>query len=219
MSRTCSDAGPDALQAASAILTAQPLTMLIWMRTNDAADNFQSFGGLAQAGTDNFFKYRLRMTSGLVQFQTVNTGARDARSSAGPSVDTWAHVAAREVDASNSDVFLDGGNIGSDTGASVPAGIDTTSIGQLDDGSLSGRFEGELGHASFYDTDLSQGMIETHAAGFNPMRIQRGNLLGYYPCNGQSPEPNVMGGVDLALVGAPPVAPNPPIRHFNVAPA
>lgn len=221
MSRTFSEAGPDALSAASALLTAQPLTIIAWIRTNDAADNFQSLGGLAQAGTDNFFKFRLRMTSGQIQFQTEDTvNARDARTSAAPSVDTWANAAAREIDGSNSDIFLDGGNSGSDgPDAVTPAGIDTTSIGQLDDGSLTGRFEGEIGHYSFYDVSLAQSMIETHAAGFNPMRIQRDNLVGYYPINGQDPEFNVMGGVDLSLVGAPPVAENPPIRRFNVAPA
>jgi hypothetical protein len=221
MSRQCGIAPAAALSASSALITGTPFTAFSWLKTSDGVEDRQNIFSLGELGTDNFFRARMRITDPKIDFDAEEDGGATggADTTAGPSVDVWANHCAVSIATDSRDSYLDGANKGSNADTVVPANLDGTEIGQSDDGSPGDRFIGDLGHVAFYGVNLVLGMIETLAAGFNPMRVQRGDLLGYYPLNGQDPERNVMGGVDLSLVGTPPVTENPPIRHFNVAPA
>ena len=57
------------------------------------------------------------------------------------------------------------------------------------------------------------------AAGLNPKQMLRDNLVFYAPLNGQSPELEIVGRLDLDLVGSPALVEEPPnIRRAMVAP-
>lgn len=221
MSRQCGTTPAAALSASSALITDPPFTAHSWLKTSDGVEDRQNIFNLGELGTDNFFRARLRILSPKIDFDAEEDGGATggADTTAGPTVNVWANHTAVSTSTTSRDSYLNGANKGSDATLVVPINLDGTEIGQSDDGSPVDRFIGDLGHVAFYGVALALSMIETLAAGFNPLRVQRGDLIGYYPCNGQSPEFNVMGGVDLSLVGAPPVAENPPIRRFNVAPA
>jgi hypothetical protein len=220
MSRTCSKDDDAALSATSAILTGPPFTAFAWLKTSDAAEDRQQIFSFGELGTDNFFRARLR-DDPLIEFSAEEDGGADgdADTTDGPVDDVWANVAAVAIATDERDVYFNGANKGSNTTTVVPINLDGTEVGQSDDGTDNDRFVGDLGHVAVYGVALALNMLDTLAAGFNPMRVQRGDLLGYYPLNGQDPELNVMGGINLPLVGAPLVAENPPIRRFNVAPA
>lgn len=209
------------MSATTAILTAPPFTGFAWLKTSDGVEDRQNIMSFGELGTDNFFRSRLRISDPKIDFdaeEDAGAGA-GADTTAGPSVDVWANNTIVATATDDRDAYLDGANMGSSAVTIVPLNLDGTEVGQSDDGSPNDRFIGDLGHIAVYGVALVLGMIETLGAGFNPMRVQRGDLLGYYPLNGQSPEFNVMGGINLPLVGAPAVAENPPIRRFNVAPA
>jgi hypothetical protein len=219
MSRLCSVSPGDALSANSAILTEPPFTAFAWLKTSDASSDRQQIFSFGELGTDNFFRARLR-DDPLIEFSAEEDGGADddADTTDGAVTDVWATVAAVASAVDSRDAYFDGGNLGSSTDTVEPENLDGTEVGQCDDGSDNDRFIGNLGHVAVYGVALALSMLETLAAGFNPMRVQRGDLLGYYPLNGQDPEFNVMGGINLPLVGAPPIGENPPIRRFNVAP-
>jgi hypothetical protein len=221
MARQCSESPGDALSANSAILTGPPFTAFAWLKTSDVAADRQQIFSFGELGTDNFFRARLR-DDPLIEFSAEEDGgaAADADTTDGPSTDdVWATVAAVASAVDSRDVYFNGGDLGSNTDTVEPENLDGTEVGQSDDGSDNDRFIGDLGHVAVYGVALALGMLDTLAAGFNPLRVQRGDLIGYFPLNGQDPEPNAMGGFPLPLVGAPAVAENPPIRRFNVAPA
>ncbi len=222
MARLFDDSNSEWLTVASPLLDAAPFTCCAWIKTDDGADNFQVIAApFGAAGTDIGWKYRLRMTDVEIQFEAEDAGgSARAGATAVPAVGDWGHAASVEVAVDSRESYFAGANKGTNATSITPlaSSIDTTSIAVRDDGSPSDSFSGDIGHVSLYGAALNQSMIETHAAGYNPMRIQRDNLVGYYPINGQSPEFNVMGGFDLTVVNAPPLSPEPPIRRFNVAP-
>ncbi len=225
MSRTTTDAGGgDALSVTQSIILAAPFTFVAWAKSSDAVDDFQVVGGMSQSfpsGTDDFWKVRLRFTSGRTEFRVETTAppaGGQANVTPAPAVDTWAHYAFVETASDDRAGFVDGANKDTNSITAVPSGIDTISLGQVDDGSPGDRFIGDIGHAALYNTPLSDQEVETLAAGFNPRRLHIDNLVGYWPVNGQTPEPNVIGtGANLGLVGTPAVAEEPPIANFMQA--
>lgn len=224
MSRTTSDSGPDALSVTQSIILAAPFTFVAWAKTSDGVDNFQVVGGMSQSfpsGTDDFWKVRLEIVTGRVIFQAERS-APPAQGAAlvlaAPAVDAWAHYAFVEAASNDRRGYLNGGNKDTSATTVVPQGIDTISIGQLDDGTPGDRFNGDIGHMALYNIALSDQEVETLAAGFNPRRLHIDNLVGYWPVNGQTPEYNVIGsGANLGLVGTPAVAEEPPIANFMQA--
>ena len=64
---------------------------------------------------------------------------------------------------------------------------------------------------------LTDEEIASLAAGVSPLRMRRDNLVAYWPVNGQSPEPDVVGGLDLTITGSPLISEEPPISNSVVA--
>jgi hypothetical protein len=79
-------------------------------------------------------------------------------------------------------------------------------------------FDGCIGHPAIWDVGLSANEIASLAAGISPLQIRRDNLVAYWPLNGQSPELDVVGRLDMTLFNSPTVAEEPPIPHSIVAP-
>lgn len=117
------------------------------------------------------------------------------------TVGTWHTGAFQEISNVSRGSLLDGANKGTDTTDVIPKSIDTTSIGQVDDGSPGDRFSGDIGHYAIYDAALSDAMAATYHAGVNPLRIQPDNLVAYFPLNGNAGK-NLLGtGFDMTVTG------------------
>jgi hypothetical protein len=225
MSRNFDGSG-DYLQASTAIVTAYSFTFSGWGRTNDVTNDFQQMFSVTQAGTDNFWRIRWRMDTGRIDFdieQTMPSRNRRASATTGlPAQDVWAHIAGVAVDDSTHRILVDGANEGTGSGDAVtPKSVDVTEIGQSDDGSAGDKFEGDLGHFAVWDKDIGNAAIRSLAQGISPLRIERANLIAYWPLNGQSPEPSILSGgsaFDMVLNGTPSVNFEPPIPHSIVAP-
>lgn len=128
----------------------------------------------------------------------------------------WHHVAG-VYDGSDIRVYLDGaeenstaltGNISSNT-APVRIGMGSGAVGEE-------PMDGDLGHCAIWDRALTPGEIKSLSEGISPLQI-RSNLLFYAPLNGQDPEYDVIGGLDLTVTGAT-KAEEPPIPNSIVAP-
>lgn len=219
MARLFDDASGDQLESASAIVTGSPFTVTIHGRSDDGIDNFQMLFGITDKGVaSNHYRMRLRITTPKIEWDAEDAGGESsADTTVGPSANTWFHVAAVEAAADDRRVFLDGANKATNAVSRSPASLDTTSIGVLDDGSPSDRFSGDLGHAALWDAALIDQNIATVANGWSPRQVVIDNLIGYWPINGQSPEPNIVGtGTNMTVTGTS-VSEEPPIPHFLVA--
>lgn len=135
------------------------------------------------------------------------------------ALDTWNHIAGT-YDGSTIRGYLNGveesstsvsGNISSNT-APVRIGAGSGGSGSEE------PFDGDIGHCAIWDVALSASEIKSLAAGVNPLKIREGkNLLFYAPLNGQDPEYDVIGGLDLTVNGST-KAEEPPIPNSIVAP-
>lgn len=77
---------------------------------------------------------------------------------------------------------------------------------------------GRIGHCAIWNASLSDQEIETLAQGVSPLRVRRDALVAYWPVNGQSPEIDIVGGINLTVNGTT-VAEEPPIPYSIVAAA
>ena len=77
--------------------------------------------------------------------------------------------------------------------------------------------DGDIGHAAIWDIALTAAEVASLHAGISPLKMRRANLLFYPPVNGQSPEADVVGGLDLTISGTT-VVEEPPISNPIVAP-
>ena len=60
-------------------------------------------------------------------------------------------------------------------------------------------FDGDIGHCPIWGAGLSAGEMQSLAKGVSPLNIRPSNLLFYAPLNGQTPEYDVIGGLDLSF--------------------
>jgi hypothetical protein len=207
MSRICDDSLARYLQWDNVPISAAPFSISIWGKTIDDTDDYQTMLGIGQSGTDHFWRLRLRPVSGSVDWTAEDSSsAGKASTTAVPNVNEWFHIGAVEAASNSRRILLDGANEGTNTSDIVPSSVDTTWIGQLDDGSPSDRFRGPLGHFAIWDAALTNAEIRSLAKGASPKQIRIGNLIRYWPLNGHSPEPSVVGGSSpMTLFGSPPL--------------
>jgi len=81
----------------------------------------------------------------------------------------------------------------------------------LDTDSPNRQLNGLVSHTAVWDVGLSVNEIVSLANGHSPLKVRRSNLVSYAPLNGQSPEPDIVGGLNLTVNGSPAVAEEPPI--------
>lgn len=208
------DAGnPSALN-----LTGDQVTLSVWINLESASAEGKIIAKWSDAGGD--FQYLLSSDGGdKCLFSIFNGGTRIAIGSTNMSTGTWHHIAG-VYDGSEVRCYLNGVEDGSN---SASGNMSSTSapvrIGAGSGGSgTENPFDGDIGHASIWDTALTEGEIESLASGVSPLKIRKdNNLLFYAPINGQSPEYDVVGGLDITVNGAI-KSEEPPIPNSIVAP-
>lgn len=158
-------------------------------------------------------------SDGTVAWQnTGSVGFGAASTSTTYSLDTWQHACGVEISASSRAVYLNGAGKGTNTSSVTLGNYDTVGVGRRTIAS-GFPFNGDLGHIAMWNVALSDGQVASLAAGLNPKQMLPGNLVFYAPLNGQSPEIDIVGRLDLELVGSPAVVEEPPImRRAMVAP-
>lgn len=218
MARLFNKAAGDNLRSGAAVRTAVPFTMGIWARSGDGADNFQTLMAIGQDTVDENFRMRARLTSVKVEVEADGAaGTGSADTTVGMTAGVWHHIMGVYASTTSRSAFLDGANKVTNTSLAVPAGLNTTWIGELDDGSPSDRFSGDLARAAFWDVALVDQNVATVANGWSPRQVAIDNLIAYYPVNGQATEPNIVGtGFNMTVAGTT-VSEEPPVPKFMVA--
>jgi len=222
MARLFDDAASEAIEIDQAVVTAAPFTISAWMRSNDINPEQTIFFLGDKDFNNRFWTLRMRSLfsgSAILWFIRDRGQTTDMQTTTDAVVGTWHHVCAVEAAADDHAVFIDGGSKGSSTDTNDgPAGSDRMSIGRMGDSSPSDFFSGDLGHIAIYSVGLTDQEVATLAQGISPLRVRRGSLVAYWPMNGISPELDVLGGLNMALIGTPSKSEEPPIPWSIVAP-
>lgn len=130
----------------------------------------------------------------------------------------WYHVMGT-YDGSNARVYLEGVE---ENSALTSANMSSTTApvvigaGSADAGSEE-PFDGDIGHCAIWGAGLSASEIESLANNISPLNIRAESILFYAPLNGQNPEYDIVGGINLTVNGTT-VAEEPPIPNSIKAP-
>ena len=217
MARDFDDTNPDYIDFGdpSYLDITGDITLSIWVRT----DNLVEMKALAKwSDSPAQFSYLISiLADGTAQFATFTGGTDLVAGTTDLDDGEWHHIVGT-YDGSDIRIYVDGVEENS-TGAS--GSIDTSTVplrlgaGSGDAGSEN-PFDGELGHCAIWDVALTDQEILSLANGISPLRIRRDNLVYYCPINGQSSEPDVVGGASGTVTGTT-VVEEPPIPHSIVA--
>jgi len=198
-------------------LTGKEITVVAWIMLESTVSEGKILAKWADAGAK--FQYLLSTNSGdKCQFAIFNGGTKIAVGTSALLVGVWYHLAGT-YDGSNVKIYCNGtledstpetGNIASTT-APVRIGAGSGGLG------TENPFDGEIGHTAIWDKPLTAGEVESLANGINPLNIRGESILFYAPLNGQDPEYDLIGGLDLTVNGAT-VAEEPPIPNSIKAP-
>ncbi len=179
------------LEVASTLLTAYPYSIALWV--NDT-------------GTETTFPF-------LVTFYTNGTSAGgtyftvfidNTGKLAGPGVtatvtrptNTWFHACTVQTNATSHAIFQDGGNkITSATSATIPAGINRTSINAWNSGTNVG-IVGSIAHVAIWNVALADAEVAMLANGLSPLLVRPNAITNYWPLSGQTlaSEAGIIGG-------------------------
>lgn len=206
MARLFDDASSQFLEINVAPVTGTPLTMAAWFRP-DNANLFQIIVSIVDKDTADD-QFRL-VTAGNavgdpVQFAVrTSSGTFTAVTTTGYSLNTWHHAVGVAASATDRRVFIDGGSKGVSTSSKIPSGLNRISIGRLGDSTPSNHFSGRIAEVVIWNVALTDVEVAVLAGGVSPLRVRPGNLKGYWPIFGASPETDFSGqGNNLTVTGA-----------------
>lgn len=157
------DAALDTAIVEIAAVTAMPLTLACWFRTDDDA-----IAEVAMALTDKdvaAHSHSLQLDGDVagdfLRARSVAGGtSAGAVTSTGFTINTWHHAAAVFTSATDRAAYIDGGSKGTNTTSRTPAGLDSTNIGcRVQSGSPIAFFSGRLDDCRVYKRALSDAEV------------------------------------------------------------
>ena len=158
------------LTVAQAVATGYPLTMFCWFNWPSATTNT-----LVSISTDtsnsHYFLLLLTASGGALNaVARANDGSsKDATSSTTAATNTWHSAAAVFSSATDRRVYLNGGNVGTNTTSATPSGVNRTSILKAVTLGATSFGVGQVAEAAIWNAALSAEEIAILSKGFSPL--------------------------------------------------
>jgi hypothetical protein len=180
------DGTDDYIEAASAVLTAAPLTMACWFRPVNTTTNFSLMSLSVDTGaTDRFVLQAAGAVTGdpvRLQITQGGTTSNAATSSSGFTANTWYHAAGVFTSSTSRKAYISGVGGTADTTNLPPSGVNRTGIGyHITSGSRTVFTNGRIAEAAIWDVALDDAEIAALAKGFRPSLIRPASLRLYVP--------------------------------------
>lgn len=224
MARLFDDANSQYMEYNGAVLAAAPISMACWFNTDDLTvlEMLMSINGVPSGptGTHTFCLYVDGTAAGdPIRAGTQHNTFAAASSSAGPSINTWAHACGVWSATNARAAYLNGGNKGTNATDLVPNDFTKTNIGCYYTWTTSAVrfkfFSGLIAEAGIWDIALTDAEVAALATGLSPLAVHPANLVAYWPLIGRySPEVDTVGGYGITLsASAPAVAAHPRVLY------
>lgn len=166
-------------------VSAYPTTLSIWMKVNnETADQTGIFIGDKDA-SNQFIATRLAGTiaGDPPQVCTRAGGSTNCGGSTGFdfTTATWYHLCGVFTDETSATMYINGGNSAANNPETFPTGVDRLAVGRATTSSPTWQTDGKVAHAAVWDSALSEANCQALAAGDNPLTVDSGNLIAYWP--------------------------------------
>lgn len=165
--------------------------MAIWANLDIAAQNDMLFS-IGTSGANNHRWSLESAATSVFRFVPRTSVQTSLLGTAAATTGIWHHVCGIEYSSTSRAIFTNGADKQTNTTSRVPAGMNQTTLGILND--LTIPFDGKLADAAIWNVALADEEVAALALGISPLRIRRTNLVRYYPLLGTgSPEPDWSG--------------------------
>jgi len=185
MARLFDDALSEYLYINSGILTAAPISMSCWFRTDADVTVCPMFLGDKDVNSEYFLILAYDVAGGnIVRCVSRNSAGGTigyADSTTTITQGTWHHLLAVFAATNDRRVYLDGGGKGTDATTVVPAGVDRFAVGTQAQSSMSYYMSGDIAEAALWNTALTDDDATVLAEGVSPLAVKHQNLAGYWP--------------------------------------
>jgi hypothetical protein len=203
--------GNDKLEITSAILTAPPITLFCWAKRTAATAVTHSILGIYQNGvTQNLHRLTLSGADLLVA-QTNDAGTVSASSGhTWSDTTTWHSIAGVWASTTSRVCYFDGTADTPQTTARAPASIDSFKVAVRGTDS---QFADDIliAHVAIWNIALSGAEITSLHGGDNPLAVQSGSLVAYYPLLVDGVFTDEVSAFDLTNTGSTHSADNPTV--------
>lgn len=204
----------------SGLVTAVPLTIACWFRTNVTAtpQHLAGFYTSGSVASRNCFRLILQSTDVVAASIGDASSGAQALSSTTFTSGTWAHAAGVWSTTSALAAYLNGGGKGTNTTSLTPSGIDRFGVGVGYGSSLTQALapagDGALAELGVWNVALDDAEIAVLAAGLRPLYVRPASLVVYAPLWGdRSPEINFLSSTGLTMNGTVAAAAHPRVLY------
>ncbi len=177
------DATPDFLLLSSTAVTAVPLTLGCWFRSDDVTIRQTMLSVCHNLTATAAWSLQCRgdVAGDPIEANCGASGANSgSQSSSGYSAGTWYQATGVFTSATSRLIYFDGVAGTADTTNRTPTGIDSIEVGRRDNVSAVRAFSGDVCEAAVWNRVLSAAEIASLAAGYSPLFLPRG-LVFYCP--------------------------------------
>lgn len=208
------------LSVEPAVVTAVPLTLCVWVNPT-AIGNFMDIMAITRTSGDNN-RHGIQMsTTGQAQAASVEAVTAGVATLTSPTIaaGAWSLVCGVFRSTTSRTVFLNGAaNQASNTTAIAPSSGQRSYVGRGRASTTNNEFNGILGVAMFWDTDLADVEITALAGGAHPRTVRPLNLVSCPHIYGDlSPEMDECGARSWTVTGSPAKATTrPPVGVFSL---
>ena len=184
MARGFTAASSHVLYVNAGIITAYPFTMACWAQAVDVTGTYCILF-LGDKDSDSIY-YEVQFSGAVagdpIRLVVRNTTAVNLDTATGYSANTWAHVAAVLVSATERYVYINGAKTGSGglTSVTFSANVDRFAVGSLYRLTPVIYLGGKVAEIGLWNTNLSDAQITSLAAKVRPSAIARANLDLWY---------------------------------------
>ena len=166
-------------------VTAAPLTMACWFKTDDITARQTLMHIVDRSAPSDWFlmEFYGDLAGDYIGAWARREGGSEslAYSTVGISADTWTHCCNVYYASDDRSAFVNGGGEGNNVVDRAPLGIDSVSIGATYDSSPGSYTSGSIAHAAIWNVALTDSEVAALAAGADPRTIRPQNLVSYWP--------------------------------------
>jgi len=199
-----------------------PFAIAAWVYIDDLTGD-QTVVSFADSATDNE-NHSLMLASGIPRARSRSGGVNgDADATEAVTLNTWHHLTAIFISATEREIYLDGRptTLGTDVTNLTPSGLDAYSVARLGQSTPGNYVSGRVAEVSVWNLSTTLTQLEIESIGqhrISGLQLRTVELTLHDKLLGQMPTIDMLGAYSLTAFNTPTVADHPPVGQQSSLP-